>query len=703
MSMTFEQFSKGKPVSVISPEGVVLPSPETDEEESNIFSRIGERFQERGQNVISAYERQLTGEQSPLSTGLQLSGEVAGGALDIVGEGVSTLLRPALETETGKTVARRADVVLGSKLVQDTLAKYLEWKKNNLPAAENLESIMNIGSLITLGVTKPFGVKIPNAKIPITPTEMKGAIKTTISDGMERINARSILRDIERKERIQPGFPETSASLTRGEILHNITPDIKARIQGNPEELDRFFNQARNRNASDTAKSPLALAGDDAAKAFSKIEDTINDTGSEIGKYRVKLGKMRVSPVDVDDVLKAFDDAVAKKGLIVGKNRMLGTAKNRETIFSSNEIKMLQDMRNRLIRLKGDPNIARMIDNRNLFDKNAAFGKSAREISNEVDSVAKATRNAIKTLNERIVGKLEADKIERYSDLIKTLDEFKSLSSKGKNFEFLLKRVLSERDRIPQRVIDDIKQITGIDLMDSAQFSRLAVEILGNNAQKGLFRQEIARAGIDVADMLSGGKLGIFSRIIEGGKDLHSFAKGIDPKIQAQEEMAQFYSKTARGGFPEKDVNLALKMAGLQPKTSVKNAPNMSASQSGAKSDTSAVYTAKANMSPPINDVIDMGGIVSKERNLSMGDLSIEKALTAKTRTPEFDKAVDFAVQQLEKVSSEEVIKGKKLQVDWMKQKERVLKTLKNGEGTLDEQKKALEIASKLLRVKKND
>jgi hypothetical protein len=44
--------------------------------------------------------------------------------------------------------------------------------------------------------------------------------------------------------------------------------------------------------------------------------------------------------------------------------------------------------------------------------------------------------------------------------MINVLDEFKGLTSKGKNFEFLLKRVRSERDRLPKAVIEKIKDIT---------------------------------------------------------------------------------------------------------------------------------------------------------------------------------------------------------------------------------------------------
>ena len=48
------------------------------------------------------------------------------------------------------------------------------------------------------------------------------------------------------------------------------------------------------------------------------------------------------------------------------------------------------------------------------------------------------------------------------------------------------------------------KDFTGIDLMDDAVMSSIATDLIGNSRQKGLFRQEITKAGLDAEALLTG-------------------------------------------------------------------------------------------------------------------------------------------------------------------------------------------------------
>jgi len=347
---------------------------------------------------------------------------------------------------------------------------------------------------------------------------------------------------------------------TRQEIKAGIRPDLKKRISGKAEDLSRFFKQATARNLDDTEKSPLGLAGEDVSEAFRKLGREISDTGSEIGKFRKKISTIKVptesfvvdkkTTLGIESVLKNMDKTLERKGLILGKNRQLKKSGTRETIFSDREIFELQKMRDMLIRLKGDPTVLRVIDNRNIIQKNIDFAKEAREISNSIDPVSKGVRSDLARLNRQAIGKSESKKLEEFSELIDLVEEFKRLTSKGRNTEFILKRLLSERDRAPKEVVERIKEITGIDIMDSAQFSRLATEILGNEQQKGLFRQEIANAGIDISELFTRTKAGttlkFLTEIGKKGKEELLLRKGIDPKLQEAIELAKTFLEAAK-------------------------------------------------------------------------------------------------------------------------------------------------------------
>lgn len=401
---------------------------------------------------------------------------------------------------------------------------------------------------------KDVNIKNIKEKIVEAPSKVKGAIS-------DKIPFRQTRASRELEETLLGGTKkEVIPKQTRKEIVSGIRPDLKKRIAGKAPELNRFFQQSIARNLDDTEISPLALAGEDVDKAFRILEKEISNTGSKIGKFREKISTIKV-PVEsferngkvisgIDNIIQNFDNSLKGKGLEIGKDRVVKKITTRETILSDREIEEVQKIRDMLVRLKGDPTVLRVIDNRNIIQKNLDFAKSAREISNSLDSVGKSLRSDLAKINREAIGKSEAKNLEEFSSLIDLLDEFKSLTSKGKNTEFILKRLLSERDKAPKEIVDKIKEITGIDIQDSAQFSRLAIEILGNEQQKGLFRQEIANAGIDVSDLFSRSRTGAVLRFItdiaKKGKEEVQLRKGLDPKTEESLELAKIFLESAK-------------------------------------------------------------------------------------------------------------------------------------------------------------
>ena len=339
-----------------------------------------------------------------------------------------------------------------------------------------------------------------------------GILKPVIQKGFQKLAPKVEAVIEETAKDLAPAM-----KVTIKEQFAGLRPDIKNRISGKPEKLKEYFDIAKARNFDDVAPSPLAHASEKVIEVRNILNKELNDVGSEIGKFRKKIETIKAEPEDIQSVIQAFDDEVTKKGLIIGKNNKLQLGKSRETVFSNGEMQKLQEMRDMLIRLKGDPKLSRIIDNRNIIQKNVEFGKASREISGELDSVAKSVRAKLKGINEKILGKTEAGKLEEYGDLIGLVDDLNGLTSKGQNAEFLLKRVLSERDRMPKELLKSILDRTGIDLMDEAQMAQIATEILGNPQQKGLFRQEVTKAGLDAVSLLTGNPIGAATSLLKTG------------------------------------------------------------------------------------------------------------------------------------------------------------------------------------------
>jgi len=144
------------------PVGATLDDPD---EEQNFFERFGDdlkhRFGDVGGEIIG---RRVAGEQGFMSTALQLTGKVgAGSILDLIGEalisggrGLATIAGEDL-TDAAKESATKAGVFLintelGKKGMEAALQGANEWsiyKKENPIMAANIESIVDIGLIIT--------------------------------------------------------------------------------------------------------------------------------------------------------------------------------------------------------------------------------------------------------------------------------------------------------------------------------------------------------------------------------------------------------------------------------------------------------------------------------------------------------------------------------------------------------------------------
>jgi len=172
---------------------------------------------------------------------------------------------------------------------------------------------------------------------------------------------------------------------------------------------------------------------------------------------------------------------------------------------------------NDLKTVKQSPDLERLIDLRQLFDSKINFAKASRDVSSSLDPLSRSVRSSIAETAKKIVGKSEAANVQKYADFMEGYNALRGFTDKRTGAEFLLKQALSERGRLPREVMNAVKEFTGVDLMDDAVMAIIATDLIGNTRQKGLFRQEITKAGLDVNAILSGDK-GAVSALIDWGK-----------------------------------------------------------------------------------------------------------------------------------------------------------------------------------------
>lgn len=294
-----------------------------------------------------------------------------------------------------------------------------------------------------------------------------------------------------------------------------VRPDIKKRISGKTDQLKQYFDVAHARNLDDTVDTPLTLASKRVDEAQTKLEGLLNDTGSDVGAFRNKIATYKASPDDMVAVENSFASQLSRLNLEVVDGQVVPIKGKILKTASSGDIKVLNDLYQALRTVKQSPTLENIIDLRMVADSKINFEKAAREASSSLDPVSRALRSQLAEVGARLVGKEQAATLEKYSSYISTLNDLKSYTDRKAGAEFLLKRVLSERGGDPKRVIADIKEATGIDLMDDAVMSQIATDLIGNEAQKGLFRQELTKSGLDVSALMRGDTKGAIMTAFE--------------------------------------------------------------------------------------------------------------------------------------------------------------------------------------------
>lgn len=299
-----------------------------------------------------------------------------------------------------------------------------------------------------------------------------------------------------------------------------ISPDIKNRIAGKQNKLKEYFDVAHARNNFDTAPTPLEYGVKNVDTAVAKMDELLNDTGNQIGQFRNKVGTYKASVNNAVKIETSFNNQLSKLNLEIKGGVVRQKAGTIARVNSANEIKVLNDLYAELQIIKQSPDLQRLIDFRNLFDSKINFAKSTRDVSSSLDPFSRAMRKDIADVAAQIVGKSEAANLAKYSDFMDAYNNLRSFTDRKAGAEFLLKQVLSERGGTSRAVIQTIKEMTGIDLMDDAVMSSLATDLIGNARQKGLFRQEITKAGLDAASLLTGntsGAIGLMFNFLKKG------------------------------------------------------------------------------------------------------------------------------------------------------------------------------------------
>lgn len=505
---------------------------------SNVFTRVGDELSKRSENIAETVN--TVGTDTPvLKTSLDVANQVVGApiaaAYEALPQGVQDLGDKAGEFAS-KGISRLTDYISDSprlqKFVMDNpdKAQQLEEVFGNIAAGSELVGNAAALSPIPGAVSKAAGAtsrgakQVFNTTAAATGNAVLGAtdsIKSLFGSKKTRANVDNLIKEADDALSQSPALArEVAESGSQPNILQKwagVSPDVKNRIAGKGEQLKEYFDVAHARNNLDTVPTPLEYGARKVQDTVTKMESIISDQGSKIGKFRNKIASYKAGIDDVVSIESNFNNELSKLNLEIRNGVIRKKPGTVTKVNSSSEISALNELYKDLQTVKQSPDMERLIDLRQLFDSKINFAKASRDVSSSLDPLSRSVRASIANTAKKIVGKLEAANVQKYADFMEGYSALREFTDKRTGAEFLLKQALSERGRLPREVMESIKEFTGVDLMDDAAMATIATDLIGNTRQKGLFRQEITKAGLDVEAILSG-KQGAISALLDWGK-----------------------------------------------------------------------------------------------------------------------------------------------------------------------------------------
>lgn len=133
---------------------------ETTQPKKGFLSAVKEAFTSRVGKAQEAQQKAIEGKQNIGSATLQTIGQGAGFVGDVAGEAIMGAGKTLLPKAAEQKIAQTASSIFGSKPVQTVVSEYEQFKQKYPEAAGNLESIVNIASLLPVGGGAKVGTKL---------------------------------------------------------------------------------------------------------------------------------------------------------------------------------------------------------------------------------------------------------------------------------------------------------------------------------------------------------------------------------------------------------------------------------------------------------------------------------------------------------------------------------------------------------------
>lgn len=275
------------------------------------------------------------------------------------------------------------------------------------------------------------------------------------------------------------------------------------------EKLNRYAEQATKAVENNKEITPLEMAGKVADDALTLMKNKMK----EIGNSKTEITKA-IADTNVGDIVKTASQNLrsmvserlgttfTKDGFSNAAGRVSAISDKADRQLLESAYKKLQEVGKKPTFQKVDDAIDFMQDI--LYKRNS---NTAIPVNKKAEAIVK---KIIGDLNDNLknIGGENYQKINsEYSRYKKTSDTLNSLLGKeGNRAGALMKRIFSPSDAGTKKLFAEVKELTGVDLVNEATLAKFVMESLGDSRQTSLLKEAIEGG--------ASGKVGIANKVI---------------------------------------------------------------------------------------------------------------------------------------------------------------------------------------------
>lgn len=398
MALTPEQFARltNKLSSFKEP-------PVVETKNKSLVDNLASAFKTRVGNIQESQTKANIGQISPVTAGITKIGQGAGFIGDIAGEAIMGVGKALLPKRAEEAVASGASAIFGSKPVQEVATQYQQLKQRYPEAIENLESIVNIGSLIPIGAgakatgniaTKATGA-VADAIVDTTSDIAKG-----VSNSMEVFNpaiqaVRNVpsriatnVENVKKTEQVIKQLPQPAQLAVRNGVDID---DVKSVLEINKQQkpaLAKLYDITKKFVDGKTKQNPIEAVGKPVITRLNTLKGQVSQLGTKLDEVANGLKGKAVK--DYNALVSTVDDSLSKLGVSQRDEGLDFVGSNLEGL-GSNE-KIISNVYNRLRSANDASDLHRL---KKYIDNNVSFGKTSGGFTGEAESLLKNWRSTI--------------------------------------------------------------------------------------------------------------------------------------------------------------------------------------------------------------------------------------------------------------------------------------------------------------------